>query len=124
MGVQRFGQWWKMQGRMAKGLSAKGFLGGLGILDLDKFSRALRLRWLWYEWVTPDEPWVCLETPNDQADRDLFNVATKVTIGNGLTTSFWTSSWMNGVSPKSIAPWIFEVSKHKKRSMHDALRNL
>ena len=39
-------------------------LGGLGILDLDKFSRALRLRWLWYEWVTPDKPWVGLETPN------------------------------------------------------------
>jgi hypothetical protein len=24
--------------------------GGLGIKDLDKFGRALRLRWLWYNW--------------------------------------------------------------------------
>jgi hypothetical protein len=24
--------------------------GGLGILNLDKFARALRLRWLWLHW--------------------------------------------------------------------------
>ena len=24
--------------------------GGLGILDLERFTRALRLRWLWYKW--------------------------------------------------------------------------
>ena len=29
------------------------YLGGLGILDLDKFSRALRLRWLWFAWTDP-----------------------------------------------------------------------
>lgn len=27
--------------------------GGLGILDLNRFSRALRLRWLWLAWTSP-----------------------------------------------------------------------
>ena len=31
--------------------------GGLGIIELDKFSRALRLRWLWYSWDDTARPW-------------------------------------------------------------------
>lgn len=96
-------------------------LGGLGILDLDKFARALRLRWLWLEWVAPEKPWVGLETPNDETDRTLFNAATKVSIGDGRKASFWSSSWLNGKTLQSIAPKIFEVSKRKKRCVQDAL---
>jgi hypothetical protein len=33
-------------------------VGGLGVLDLELFSRALRLRWLWFQFVDPDRPWV------------------------------------------------------------------
>jgi hypothetical protein len=32
--------------------------GGLGIPNLEKFARALRLRWLWHQWVSSDKPWV------------------------------------------------------------------
>jgi hypothetical protein len=31
--------------------------GGLGIKDLDKFGRALRLRWLWHSWDAQERPW-------------------------------------------------------------------
>jgi mannosylglycoprotein endo-beta-mannosidase len=48
--------------------------GGLGILDLDLFSRALRLRWLWYQWTTPERHWVGTEPPVDAIDRQLFQV--------------------------------------------------
>jgi hypothetical protein len=30
--------------------------GGLGIKDLKKFGRALRMRWLWHRWDTKEKP--------------------------------------------------------------------
>jgi hypothetical protein len=86
----------------------------LGILDLDKFARALRLRWLWLEWTAPDKPWVGLETPNDEVDQILFCAATKVTIGHGHKASFWSSSWLDARPPNLIALLIYEASKRKK----------
>uniref|UniRef100_A0A453RS56 Reverse transcriptase domain-containing protein n=1 Tax=Aegilops tauschii subsp. strangulata TaxID=200361 RepID=A0A453RS56_AEGTS len=96
-------------------------LGGLGVLDLERFSWALRLRWLWYEWKAPEKPWVGSETPNDASDLDLFNAATRVTIGNGAKASFWSSSWLHGAPPKDLAPLIFKASKRKNRMVQDSL---
>jgi hypothetical protein len=47
-------------------------LGGLGIPDLDKFGRALRLRWLWLDWVDSSKPWAGSEIPCSKEDRLLF----------------------------------------------------
>jgi hypothetical protein len=36
-------------------------------------------------------------------------------------TSFWDSSWLQGRRPKDIAPLLFQISRKKKHSVHEAL---
>lgn len=69
-------------------------LGGLGVLDLALLSRALRLHWLWHERVATDKPWLGLPVPCSDMDRELFAVATRVTLDDGKTASFWHNSWL------------------------------
>ena len=57
--------------------------GGLGIIELENFSRALRLRWLWFSWTNPERAWHGTELPMDYEDLTLFSTATKVTVRNG-----------------------------------------
>jgi hypothetical protein len=58
-------------------------LGGLGILDLDRFARALRLIWQWHKWKSTYKLWANLDIPWDNTDRDLFNSSTIVRVGRG-----------------------------------------
>ena len=51
--------------------------GGLGILNMEKFAAALRIRWLWGAWTDPSKPWVTLGNLCDDKDKDIFAVATK-----------------------------------------------
>jgi hypothetical protein len=95
--------------------------GGLGIPNLDKFARALRLRWLWHQWVSTDKPWVGTETPCDDEDKLLFTVCTTITLGDGKRTSFGDSGWLHGCKPKDIAPSLFELSRKKRRSVQGTL---
>jgi hypothetical protein len=95
--------------------------GGLGILELERFSRALRLRWLWFQWKHKDRAWVNLDLPCDNQDRDLFAASTIVTIGNGHTAKFWTSSWADGRTLKIMAPTLFSKAKRKKITVQMAL---
>jgi hypothetical protein len=64
--------------------------GGLRIADLERFGRALRLCWLWYQWKQPDKPWCNSELPINVVDEALFMAATQMTMCNGHTTIFWT----------------------------------
>ncbi|WVZ95115.1 hypothetical protein U9M48_040917, partial [Paspalum notatum var. saurae] len=99
-------------------------LGGLGILDIHRFARALRLRWLWRQWEDPNAPWAGLGTPCNDTDRLLFAAATRIVIGDGAKTSFWHCAWANGRRPKDIAHDIFIASRGRRCSVREALFDL
>ncbi|WVZ79135.1 hypothetical protein U9M48_026746 [Paspalum notatum var. saurae] len=96
-------------------------LRGLGVLDIHRFARALRLRWLWRQWEDPNAPWAGLEIPCNDTDRLLFAAATTIVIGDGAKTSFCHCAWAKGRRPKDIAPDIFAASRGRKLSIREAL---
>lgn len=95
-------------------------LGGLGVLDLELFSRALRLRWLWYEWVDTDRPWVGMEVPCTDTDKHLFRAST---VGNGQRARFWDSPWLEGQAPRDLAPNLYHLARRKNLRVSQALQN-
>jgi hypothetical protein len=95
--------------------------GGLGIKDLEMFSRSLRLRWMWYSCDSKERPWKDTEIPVDSDDLKLFNAATTVELGNGRKAAFWTSAWLQGEVPAALFPALYKHSKRKNRTVCDAL---
>ncbi|WVZ52900.1 hypothetical protein U9M48_003903 [Paspalum notatum var. saurae] len=86
-------------------------LGGLGIINLEKFSRALRLHWLWRAWRDEDHPWQ--DAPCDRTDRLFFCASARVSIGDGRKAKFWHDSWLDGMAPRNLAPHLFELVARK-----------
>lgn len=96
-------------------------MGGLGILDLERFGTALRLRWLWLERTTLERPWIGLPVPCGHPERVMFAAATSTHLRDGRTASFWFDSWMHGEAPCLVAPAIFQLSRRKMRTVRGAL---
>uniref|UniRef100_A0A8I6YX69 Reverse transcriptase domain-containing protein n=1 Tax=Hordeum vulgare subsp. vulgare TaxID=112509 RepID=A0A8I6YX69_HORVV len=97
--------------------------GGLRIFELKRFCRALRLRWLWLCWTSPDRPWIGTQLPCDDGDRNLFNASTTFTLGDGATASFWHCSWTGAGNLKTEFPTLHKHSRKKNRSVREALHN-
>jgi hypothetical protein len=91
-------------------------LGGLVIKDLIKFSRALRLRSLWYSWDQEDKPWKHLLKVSNPTVRQFF-FSTTISLGDGRNTPFWEGKWLNGTSLKELAPNLFQAARYKGRSV-------
>ena len=101
-------------------------LGGLGILDLQRFSWALRVRWLWLGKTEPARPWSSLPVPVHSCAKSLFAIAIHTEVGNGENTKFWTDRWLNGCSIEVLAPHLFAcVPKRRanRRTVKEALSN-
>ena len=97
-------------------------LGGLGVMDLERFSRALRIRWMCYEWKDRKRPWVGTSVPCDYTDSSLFDACTSITIGKGDIAKFWTSTWLDGEVPAKIAPHLFLLTRLKNLTVEQAMR--
>ena len=96
-------------------------MGGAGLLDLERFTRVLRLRWLWQEWTRSEKPWVGMGTPCSEADKLLFVASTEIRIGDGRKIYFWESAWVAAHRPRDIAPDLYSMTKRKNRKLHEAL---
>jgi hypothetical protein len=57
-------------------------------------------------------------SPCDEYDRHLFNASTIISVENGKTASFWNSSWLNGTSPRNVAPTLYKKAKRKHIKIH------
>lgn len=71
-------------------------LGGLGVPDLESFTRTLCLRWLWFKWTDQELPWLGMEVPCNEVDKQFFRASTEGTMGDGSRTSFWEFTWLGG----------------------------
>jgi hypothetical protein len=54
---------------------------------------------------------------------EFFYAATIITIGDGRTTNFWHTPWLQGRKPKDIAPLIFAISTRKNFTVREGLTN-
>jgi hypothetical protein len=100
-------------------------LGGLGIKDLKKLDRALRIKWLWNHWDVKEikdlgkigygllTQWI----------DSCSSVLLWIHIGNGRSTPSWEARWLSGHSPKDLAPSLYEVARFKKRTVASEMNN-
>lgn len=99
-------------------------LGGLGILDLVRFGRALRLRWPWLSWADRDRPWQGLPSPCGQEEMDLFRALTRILLGAGEKALFWHDAWLpDGSTLKLRWPGLFAITSRKNRTVQKELAN-
>jgi len=58
-------------------------LGGLGLIDLEIFGYALRMRWLWFKKTDGSRPWASLPDKSEGLVDAMFQVSVSVEIDNG-----------------------------------------
>ena len=92
-------------------------------MDLDRFGRAMRLRWLWLEWTDDTRPWCGMQTPCDKTDRQLFRASTEITLGDGAKCRFWLDAWTHGGALRHQFPELFAIATRKTRTVQKEMEN-
>ena len=73
-------------------------LGGLGILDLQRFGYALRMIWLWMKQTDEARSWHELPMEKEPIVEAMFQSSIYVELGDGRKALFWTDRWLQGKS--------------------------
>lgn len=117
----RADEWWTLPCKLEKGEKAK--KAWWPWRDLEMFGRALRLRWLWYEWGDPERPWAGTILPCNATDRQLFKASTIVQLRDGRKAKFWHSPWLEGKAPIGIAPNLHKLAWRNNQTVRDDLQD-
>jgi hypothetical protein len=59
----------------------------------------------------------------NKMDRSLFHASTRISLGNGEKALFWHDRWLQGKTPKEIAPNLFKIAHFKNRTVAKELTN-
>jgi hypothetical protein len=105
-----------------KGILRPKRLGGLGIIDLSRFNKALRLQWQWKTWKAKDKPWTGFIIPSSETELQLFHACTNISAGNGNRRNFWADKWLQGQAPKELTPRLYILAWRKSISVMKACR--
>ncbi|WVZ70614.1 hypothetical protein U9M48_019263 [Paspalum notatum var. saurae] len=100
--------------------------GGLGVHDLERLGWALRIRWLWLQKTDDSRPWKGLPVNVPMKARARFDAAVVTTVGNGVSTKFWTDRWIQGKTVAELAPNLLKAIPKKlvrQRTVRQALLN-
>jgi hypothetical protein len=97
-------------------------INSLGILDLGRFNRALRLRWQWLRWKQSSKPWVVQPAFESPMEQQLFRMCTSIKLGNVHNTRFWHDRWLHGSTPAELASSLLRFAWHNNLTVVKALR--
>ena len=97
--------------------------GGLVWLILIGSAQLSGCAGLWLSWQQPRRTWMNFPAPCVKEDLELFASATNVHLGNGKTAHFWTCRWIGPVALQHEFPALFQHSRRRNRTVHDALAN-
>jgi hypothetical protein len=98
-------------------------LGGLDVMDLERFNRALHLRWPWLQWTDQNKPWNGMLISISAPEEDLFHACTTIQVGNDTRTKFWHDRWIDGQALKALAPTLFKLAWGKNTLVAEAYNN-
>jgi hypothetical protein len=99
-------------------------LGGLGVPDLARTAISLRMRWLWRMRTDPLRPWRGLDMHFSSVEREVFDISTRMVVGDGESALFWVDKWLDGTAIRDIAPDLFALiprRARKRRTVREAL---